>query len=266
MEIIKTILELIFSPLGILTILLSAGIILSFHKRLCRIGYRFLTGAGILFLVFLFSPLAQYLMLGLERQHPPLLQPPPSPQIDRIVVLAGYAEDTPGIPITSKVSVQTISSLSEGLRLYRLIPGAKLIASGGVVRKNEQSLAASMVDFLRQMGVPAEDLIAEGKSRNTYENLVEVKNIIGSRPFILAAQACDLPRAIAVAKKLQMQPVPAPASLWTLQHYPADWSLGGEAVYFFRSFACPSITNLSRLQWAFHEYAGLLWYRMTGRI
>ncbi len=266
MEIIKRSIELIFSPLGILVFLMSAGIILSLFRRLRPKGLRFLTSAGILFLIFLFSPLAQYLMLELERPFPPLLKPPKSPPVNRIVVLSGYAEKIPGIPITSNVSVQTIGSLSEGLRLYRLIPGAKLITSGGVVRKGDQSVAASMAEFLQQMGTPAEDLMVEGNSRNTYENLVEVKKIVGSSPFILVAQACDLKRAVAVATKLQMHPIPAPACLWAAQHHLPGISLREKIFDFFSRFTRPSIINLSRLQWAYHEYAGLVWYRIKGRI
>jgi uncharacterized SAM-binding protein YcdF (DUF218 family) len=264
MIIIKNFIEIIFSPLGILVLIMCAGIILSYSKRFRHAGQRLLTSAGILFLIFLFSPLAQYLMLGLERQFPPLLNPPRDRKIERIVVLAGYAEEIPGIPITSVVSVQTIGTLSEGFRLYKLMPGAKLITSGGVVRKGDRSVAASMADFLQQMGAPVEDLIVEGNSHNTYENLVEVRKIVGSDPFILVAQACDLKRAVAVARKLQMQFIPAPACLWAAPHHRPG--LGEGIADFFVSFAHPSVTNLSRIQWAYHEYAGIVWYRITGRI
>jgi len=35
---------------------------------------------------------------------------------------------------------------------------------------------------------------------------------------------------------------------------------------FFASFAHPSLTNFSKLQWAYHEYVGLFWYRLLGRV
>jgi uncharacterized SAM-binding protein YcdF (DUF218 family) len=264
MNIIKDFFEIIFSPLGILALIMCTGIILSFIKRFRHTGQRFLIGAGILFLIFLFSPLAQYLMLSLEWQYPPLLNPPKNRKIERIVILAGYAEEIPEIPITSVISVQTIGTLSEGFRLYKQMPGAKLISSGGVVHKGDRPVAASMADFLHQMGAHAEDLIVEGNSRNTYENLVEVKKIVGPKPFILVAQACDLKRAVAVARKLQMQFIPAPACFWAVQHHRPG--IGKEIADFFLRFAHPSVTNLSRIQWAYHEYAGMVWYRITGRI
>ena len=266
MEIIKSSIEILFSPLGIVSVLLFAGIALWNTKRYSKIARRLLYSGGLLFLIFLFSPLSRYLILSLERPFPPLTVPPESPKIERIVILAGYAEEFPGIPITSSISEQTIYSLSEGLRLYRLIPESKIILSGGSAPTGEKSVAASMADFLQQMGVPDEDLIVEGNSRNTYENLVEVGKIVGSDPFILVASACDLKRAVGVAHKLKMKPVPAPAWIWALQHYPENMSFSGWIADFFTCFAYPSTDNLFRLQWAYHEYAGYAWYRLLGRI
>ena len=265
MEFIRRSLELVFSPLGILTLVTLTGIVLSFSKRCMHAGRRLLICAGILFLLFLFSPIAQYLMLHIERQYPPLISPPEAPKTDQIVMLAGYAEENHGIPVTSNISEQTVLVLSEGLRLHRLIPGAKMITSGGIARSGDKPVAAIMADFLQQMGVPAKDLVVEGNSRNTYENLVEVKKIVGSRPFILVALGCDLKRAAAVAGKLKMQAIPAPAGLWVVQHHRADMRFPEQIADFFESFAHPSTTNLSKLQWAYHEYIGLLWYRLLNR-
>jgi uncharacterized SAM-binding protein YcdF (DUF218 family) len=266
MGIIKESIETIFSPLGIVSLLVASGIILWNSKRYSRLANRLLLWGGSLFLIFFFSPLATYLMLGLERPFPPLLKPPEFAKIDRIVILAGYAEEFPGLPITSSVSKQTLYSLSEGLRLYRLLPGSKLITSGGAVPRWRKPVAASMADFLKQMGVPDENLIIEGNSRNTYENLVEVKKIVGSDRFILVASACDLKRAVAVAHKLKMKPIPAPANIWSLQHHPSNTGFTKRITDFFKSFAYPSTDNLYRIQWAYHEYLGYAWYRLLGRI
>jgi uncharacterized SAM-binding protein YcdF (DUF218 family) len=266
MEILKNSVEIVFSPIGIVALLMILGLGFSFSKQHRIAGRRLLLCGGLLFLIFLFSPLAESLMLGLERYNSPLFSPPPSPKIDRIVVLAGYAEENPRCPITSNVSEQTQVSLSEGLRLYRLIPGAKLILSGGVARPGDKPVAAIMADFLRQLGVTDKDLIVEGNSRNTYENLLEVKKLVGSQPFILVALGCDLRRAVAVAQKLQMQSVPAPAGLWTLQHHPANMSVPQRVADLLSGFAHPSVTRLSKLQWAYHEYVGYIWYQLLGRL
>lgn len=266
MELAKRSLEIIFSPLGVLSILLLGGVILGFTRSFSRAGRRLLIAGALLFALYVFTPLTHYLVWNLEKDFPPLLAPPQVPKTDRIVVLAGYAEEHPEFPITSNVSAQTIFNLSEGLRLYRLIPKTKLILSGGIVRTGERAVASSMADFLRQMGVPEQDLIVEGNSANTYQNLFEVKKLVGSSPFILVASACDLRRAVAVARKLEMNPVPASANIWTLQARPSERNLSEESSTYIKKRGYVSFNNLSRLQWAYHEYLGYVWYQLLGRI
>ena len=86
--------------------------------------------------------------------------------------------------------------------------------------------------------------------------------MLGTQPFVLVASACDLPRAMAVAHKLGMHPIAAPACIWTLQHHAADLSVR-EAL---EGLTTPSLQRLPRLQWAFHEYVGYLWYKVLGRV
>ena len=265
MQVIKHLVEIIFSPGGILSILAASGVLLSLTGRHAHFARRLLTFSGLLFLVFVFTPLSEYLILGLEMDYPPMLHPPALPGIDRIVVLAGYAEDHAGFPVTSTITQQTMCSMSEGLRLYRLVPGSKLILSGGVARTGERPVAAAMSEFLQQMGVPGSDVIVEGNSQTTYENLVEVKRLVGPKRFILVAQGADLRRATAVARKLNMNSIPAPACLWTLQYH-TNLSPSEQIGRFFESFGHPSLDRLSRLQWAYHEYLGYAWYCIMGRI
>jgi uncharacterized SAM-binding protein YcdF (DUF218 family) len=265
MEILKKAIELIFSPLGITVILIGTGIALNFTGRHERSGRGFLFAGGLLFLLFLLFPISDYLILQLESDYPPMLNPPSSPKLDRIVVLAGYAEEHIGFPVTALVSEQTIYSMSEGLRLYRLLPGAKIITSGGIVRRGEKPVAATMSEFLQQMGVPQADIIVEGRSRNTYENLVEVRKWVGSSPFILVTQACDLRRAMGVARKLQMHPIAAPACHRELQYY-TNKGKREQLHGFLNSFAHPSTDRFKEIQWAYHEYVGYVWYQLLGRI
>ncbi|MDR1728432.1 MAG: YdcF family protein [Acidobacteriota bacterium] len=257
--------ELAFSPLGVMVILLVLGLLLSLPRRRRPLGRKLLFCGAALFLTFLFSPLARALMFGLEKDHPPLLRPPLEPQVRKILILSGYAEEHPGYPVTSLLSAASVGNLTEGVRLYRLMPDAVIVVSGGVMRDGERSFAASMADFLVQMGVPSGRIQVEGESRSTYENLAESKAYLGDEPFILVAQACDMRRALAVARKLGMRPVPAPASYWVRQHY-GGLSGGERMLKMLAAFVHPSPENLSRLQWAYHEYLGYHWYRLRGRI
>jgi uncharacterized SAM-binding protein YcdF (DUF218 family) len=266
MNALKSLAELTFSPLGLMTFFLCGGFILSILGRTSRWGRRFLVTGAFLFFLFTLSPLAEILVRSLERHYSPLLTPPASIPIKRIVVLSAYAEQYSTIPVTSNLYEESLFRLVEGIRLYRCLPGSNLILSGGSLRHQDKPVASIMADFVREMGVPDKDILVEGRSLNTYENLVEVKKIIGSDPFILVASACVLRRAMAVAWKLGMHPIAAPAHIWTLQHYPAemDWTEWPLAV--LDGFGFPDPVRLNYLQLAYHEYLGYAWYRLLGWI
>jgi uncharacterized SAM-binding protein YcdF (DUF218 family) len=266
MDILKRSIEIIFSPVSIMVILLAGGLALSFIKQYRNWSNRLLISGTLLYLLYLFSPLSELLILHLERKYPPLLAPPVSSQIDTIVVLSGYGEEHPTYPVTSNVTDETLCSTAEGIRLYRLLPGAKIVFSGGVLRKGDKPVAGIMADLAEQMAVPATDIVVEGRSQNTYENLVEVKALVGERPFILVAAACSLRRAVAVARKLQMKPTPAPACIRASQHYPDSPKVSDWIVTLLTHFTRPSQARLSLLQLAYHEYLGSVWYWLLGRV
>jgi uncharacterized SAM-binding protein YcdF (DUF218 family) len=266
MDNLKLFIELLLSPLSIMVMLLVAGVILNFSKRHFSLGRRMLISGAVILLLFMLSPLAEFLIRNLEKQYLPMLSPPVSPKIDKIVILSAYGEGNRYFPITSNLSEEMLGRLTEGLRLYHQLPGARLIVSGGVINQGDEPLAKMMADFLRQMGVPAEDIVTEAKSRNTYENLTEVSKLIGASPFILVTSACDLPRAVGVARKLQMNPLPAPACIWALQHYPTKMNVAQLSRDLLIGFAHPSTTRLARIQRAYHEYLGFVWYWLLNRV
>ncbi len=260
------VIEIGSSPVGIMVEALALGLLLSRSRRHLRLSHRLLAAGAVLFLIYLFSPLSEILIRSLEIRFAPLLAPPTNPKIENIVVLSGYGEDHPEYPITSNLSEQTVLSLAEGIRLYRMSPGSRMIFSGGVLRAGEKPVARMMAEFATKMGVADKDILVEGNSNNTYENLSNSRQFVGTQPFILVASACDLRRAVAVARKLGMQPVAAPAGIWALQTWPPRMSAKDWLLNVATSPAYPSQDRLSRLQWAYHEYLGYLWYWILDRI
>ncbi len=266
MTILKRSIEICFSPVGIMTLLFVAGLVVIACRRASRMGRRLIWGGVCLYLIFLFTPLAEVLVSNLERPFPAMLHPDASGGIRAIVVLSGYGEDFSFLPVTSKLSGETIARMVEGIRIYRELPDVKLVVSGGVLRKGDRPIGSLMADFAVAMGVPERDVVIETKSETTHENLAEVKKLIGPGPFILVTSACDLRRATAVARKLGMQPLAAPAAIWAAQHYPAGMSWLDWSWKLIRDVAAPSTSRFGYLQWAYHEYVGYAWYRMLGRV
>jgi len=267
MHLLKLLLENSFSPLGIVSVLLFIGLLSCWLGGKLRLGNLSLKAGAFLFLLFVFSPLGEIIIGTLERQYPPLQElPKPLTNAPTIVVLSEYAEAHSSTPVTSNLSEDMLYRVVEGIRLYRLSSTAKLLMSGGVLRRGNPPVAQVMADFAKAQGVREDDLLVETKSQNTYENLLGVQEMLGSKPFILVTSAYHLPRAMAVARKLQLHVTPAPARIFTLQHFPAqtDWRVWIRKVA--GSFFTPSPGRLMLLQRAFHEYVGYGWYWMLGRV
>lgn len=256
--------EICSSPVGIVTILLFAGLLLSVFRKQSRSGPRMLSGGAGLLLTFVLTPVAEIVYAELEHSYPPMLLATTS--VSTVVILSGYGEDMPDLPVTSKLTGEMIPRMVEGIRLYRQIPGAKLLLSGGVVRKGDPPVANLMANFAKSLGVPDQDIVVELMSTTTYENLVEVNKVIGARPFILVTSSGGMRRAMAVARKLGMTPSPAPAGVWAARYYSDGMSLPAVAWKALLDTGTPLPERLEYLQRAHHEYLGYAWYWMQGRV
>jgi uncharacterized SAM-binding protein YcdF (DUF218 family) len=135
-----------------------------------------------------------------------------------------------------------------------------------VVREHDGPVALLMAEFAKAMGVPERDIVIEGRARTTYENLVETKKLIGAEPFILVTSSAEMRRAVAVAQKLAMRPLPAPAAIWASRYYPAGmswqewaWKVAGDS-------GEAKAHRLTYLQRAYHEYVGYAWYWVLDRV
>lgn len=265
MRILKYILEFFLSPLGLLTLLLFGGLLLSLRKDHWISAKRWFTAAAILYFLFLCTPVGELAFGSLEQRYPALLNPETA-GARYIVILSAYAERSSNAPITSNLSEETLCRLVEGMRVYRRVPESKIVVSGGVVRRGDPSIAALMADFLVALGIPARDILIEGESQDTFENLRNSSRFVQQNPFYLVTSACHLRRAMAVAKKLKMKAIACPAQILTLQAHPAGRSWQQWAGDMARSISLPSTGRLKLIQLSFHEYVGYLWYRLLGRL
>jgi len=265
MDLLKTLPETWSSPDGVLAILLLSGVLFSAFRRQSKLGPRLLWGGAVAYLVFVMTPLAEVVYARLEHPYPSMLHPDAS--IRTVVVLVGYADDLPFLSATDKPSGEAVCRISEGIRLYRELPGAKLILSGGgPLHRPDRPAADVTADFAIAIGVPKQDIVVEGLSTTTYENLLEVRKIVGSEPFILVTSSDHLRRATAVAHRLGMKPLPAPAAIWAARSYAADMSWLEWGWKLIEETGHSDVNRLSYLQRAHHEYLGYVWYWMLGRV
>jgi uncharacterized SAM-binding protein YcdF (DUF218 family) len=95
---------------------------------------------------------------------------------------------------------------------------------------------------------------------------VEVKKIVGADRFLLVTAGFHLRRSVAVARRLGMKPVAAPAAIWAAQRFPAGLSWRAWSGTVLELAGRPSPKRLVYVQWASHEHLGYVWYWMLGRL
>lgn len=120
---------------------------------------------------------------------------------DAVIILGAYTDGfRPSKPLTAR--------LRAGLHLYRHGYAGYFVVSGGQGADETISEASSMRRFLILNGVPPEAILMEHHSTDTWENLrnscvVMEKHDLHSA--IVVTSDYHLPRALAVAKHLDMQ-------------------------------------------------------------
>ncbi len=260
MFLLKKIISPLFYPLTLCLILMICGLFLLWFTKRQKSG-KILVSVGVIFMAALsYGTISDSLLRPLERTFPPFQMeklPDPVPfeqKVKWIVVLGGGHASDPGLPVTSQISFESLARLTEAVRLYRSLPGTKLILSGGAVF-DPVSNARIYFKTARIMDVPAWDLVLSEQARDTEEEARLIEKTVGKDPLILVTSAFHMPRAMALFKKRGMDPIPAPAAhLVKEQPYRAPGD-------FF-----PSAVDLQKAQMAVHEYLGIAWSKLRGRI
>jgi len=141
--------------------------------------------------------------------------------------------------------------------LARRYPSAKVVYSGGansLIGGNDDRMARHARSVLLDMGLPAERLVVESRSRNTWENILYSRDLVKPTPdqtWLLATSAMQLPRAMAIARKMN----------WNLVPWPTDWRTGQHV--FSGYFLIP--LNLGLFDEAVREWIGIFVYRLSGK-
>jgi uncharacterized SAM-binding protein YcdF (DUF218 family) len=244
----------LFSPLPLCLELLCVGVLLMWFSRRQQLGKTLVTMAGLLLVLVSSEGISGRLIQTLEAQYPPLnLSSVHLPFIGAggktvlwIVVLGGGVTPNPSLPIQLQITHDSRVRVLEGIRLYHLIPGSKLVLSGGMGFEPE-SEATVLSRFAQTLGVNKEDMVLDTQSRDTKDHPLNVSRIVKSDPFILVTSASHMPRAFRLFTKQGMTPIPAPAGRWKPKKY--VWP-----EYYF-----PGSTGIRLSELAFHEYIGFGW-------
>jgi uncharacterized SAM-binding protein YcdF (DUF218 family) len=240
-------------PLNFAIFLLLAGLVAAMFGR-----RRWATAGTVLAVLILalstWTELGAIMISPLEDRFP---KPPLPEKVDGIIVLGGGLES----PINAVRGGYEINGagdrIVEAAVLARRFPTAKIVISGGTVEMMTagEGDADTGPRLLTALGVTADRLVLENKSRNTYENAIFTRELVTPKPgetWLLVTSAFHMPRATALFDKAGF-----PTVAW-----PVDYMTSGKE----NIATLPPYNGLEVTTTAVREWIGLVAYWLSGRI
>lgn len=258
---LSKLLPLFLYPLGLTCVLLLLALVLLWRRS------RWTAMPIVLSLVLLLAGgngwTCEWLVRSLEFQNLPLATIPPA---DAIVILGGCTK--PAVPPRQWVEVSEEGDrVLYGAKLYREGKAPRIILSGGRVDwkgGGGRSEADDMTQLIEAMGVPKAAVLQDPTSLNTYENAVNVKQIMqtqGIRRILLVTSAMHMPRSLLIFKHLGIDAIAAPTDFNTTE---SDWQELQTNRAAIVLNLLPDSDRLHQTTKALKEYLGLVVYRFKG--
>jgi uncharacterized SAM-binding protein YcdF (DUF218 family) len=227
--------ELVLQPGNFIVLLFATGTALCWTKYF-RVGRIIATIAAAIAVAILLMPVDQWLAHPIESSAVPTGNPA---HVDGIVILGG-----------------NMANLVEGATVAHRYPNATVTYTGGSVYLfGEDGAADYAAHTLYGLGVSRRRVVIERQSQTTYENLLFSKHLLSPKKgqvWLLVTSAIHMPRALAVARRLDWQMTP-----WPSENI-ADAS---NQVYWLFSFV-KAAYNLGSV---LHEYEALVAYRLEDK-
>lgn len=248
---IKKLVTAFCMPLPVLVLLLCFAGILYWRKK-----FLLAKSLGVFSIVFFYlisiQATGDFFASKLENQYPSY-QKQKNQVVDYVLVLGSDHTSDSSQPISTLLSSSGMKRLVEGIRVYRLNPGAKLLLSGYRGR-DEISHAQALKKMARHFGVPENDMILAGEVKDTQEEADHWANLAKGKNLVVVTSASHMPRSMYLfqqvkkAKGLNIQLTPAPT----------DYISHKTTVLVWKDWF-PSGRNIYKVERVWHEYLGLLW-------
>ncbi len=237
----------------IIWLMIFATVVLLFNKR--RLALGILVPTSLFSFALLAYPIGDILIYPLESRFS---KPAPMPeQIDGIIMLGGGEELKPSISWNSAELGKGGDRYVGATLLSKFYPDAPVIFTGGssLLRLQDSEREGDIArQLLIAMGIDKTRLIIESQSRNTYENFLLIKPKLPKPDghYVLVTSAFHMPRAVGVARKLNINVIP----------YPVDYRSN---VTELRQWDFNLFEHLEVLEPAWREWIGLTVYYLTGK-
>ncbi len=221
-------------------LLILVGLLLILVARKPRLGKGMMIIGVLLYYLLSLNPVADLILYPLEGSYHVINQDE-YPQVHTAVVLLGGQE---GDILRGSTVVQIYYHWVQRHEMEK-----RVIVSGVDPLNLAGHETEDLRDYLAERGVSSKDIELDKKSRNTYESAVNVKALVGQEPFFLVTSGYHMKRSILAFIKSGTHPIPAAADLELAPRY------------HLMDFI-PNSNSLRKSDLAFHEYAGLVFYRL----
>jgi uncharacterized SAM-binding protein YcdF (DUF218 family) len=252
--VVKNIIGSALNPICVSLLLSLAGAALWIMRPRRRIALILVLSGSLVLLVMSLPLTSDLLLRPLEHKAGQYADPRELSRngIKHIVVLGG---DLRGGKLTpaDRVACSSLVRVMEGIRLWKGMPDSKLVLSGGTYSKRKIATGLGMALLARELGVPEEAIILEGRSWDTDDEARLLKPILGKNRFALVTSAYHIRRSVLNFRRMGLDPVPAPSDFITK---------GGFHLGLGTLLPSPAALDLS--QRAIHEYLGTLWLWIKG--
>ncbi len=248
---VKKFISLFLSPLPLFFMVALVGLYFLWFSKKQKLGKSIITISLLFLYVCCYQPFADKLLWDLEAQYPPYSSD--SGNVEFVIVLGSSHTTIPGRSAFSTLSHSAKARLSEGIRVYKLNPGSKMIVSGysgGDVRTQAQALFDAAVE----LGISKDDIIIEPRPMDTKDEAFLIKDIVNGKRAALVTSAYHMKRSHELFKGQGVDVVCAPAGFF------ADRSSFGLKALVPRS------DTLLKHELSIHEYVGLVWAKIMGQI
>lgn len=237
-------LKFLLLPSSLITILLVLSIVLLLVPRWRRFSYHAVAAATLSYLVFSSGWTSALVLSPLEYRYDSLRNPADYPGIENIVVLTAYVADDPRMPLSSKFNSSSLFRIVEAHNIYRACKHCRIVISG------TRRYVELMYQQFLELGIPSVDLLADAIAGHTVDSARSLAQRLKEKKIFLVTSAGHMVRAMGVFQMNGFEPVPAPTDYLM----PKD---------FTRASLTPTSQHLMFTDLAVHEYAGILWYRLT---
>lgn len=233
-------------PLGLALVLWVAGLFLWIRKRESRGGFVLILCGGLILMAASSPLIADKLLASLELKAGPYADPAALQRtgVQFIVVLGGDLRAGDLTP-ADRIAYSSLVRCMEAVRLWKHLPGCKLVLSGGSLSADKMSTAEGMALLAQDLGVPPQAMILETESWDTADEAEFLKPLLGTHPFALVTSASHMMRSVMIFQRAGLSPIPAPADFEAKKK---STGYGG---------FLPKATALAIAHKAVHEYLGI---------